>query len=123
MAITLKSLLNIAPFPPEQKKVLLENMDNLTEEEKLNLSKAAWEALSIIYFGKLKVGLQKIHEEVIYEKRKQNPNDYQELEAKLIHEFAQKLELAESSESILEVRKKLEEFKSKPLTQDKSIPA
>ena|SRR3989338_2178759 len=110
MAVNLKMLINVAPFPEEQKKALIENIEKMSEDQKYRLSNAAWFALAQMFYGRLNAGRQKIMNEVVLGERQANANDYQELEAKLIHEFAQKLEMVESEESISEVRKQLEKF-------------
>jgi len=116
--ISIKQLIQVAPFPEDQRKKLIENIDKLTDDQKYRLSNIAWKALAHIYFAQLKAERQLLMDEVIHEKRKMNPNDFEEIEAKLLHEFAQKLEAAESQESIGEVRKELEKFKTQPLSQD-----
>ena len=124
MAITLKNLINIAPFPEEQKKALIANMNKMTEDDKYELSNASWSALAVMYYGRLDAGRKLIMDEVLEGKRKMNQNDFEELEARLIHEFAQKLESAEDQGSIEEVRKQLEKYppdrqagKTQPLSQ------
>jgi septation ring formation regulator EzrA len=121
MAVTLKTLLNVAPFPAEQRGKLLELYDQMSEDQKMRLSVAAWTALSEMYFAKLKYETDKLLMEIQDGKRKYNINDFKEAEARLIHEFAGKLESVESEESIGEVRKQLEKYKTQPLTQDKTI--
>jgi len=120
MAITFKQLILVAPFPEDRKKALIENIGKMTEDQKYRLTSVAWKTLAQIYFAQLKAEQNKIMDEVIYKDRKINVNDMEEIEAKLLHEFAQKLEAAENQESIEEVKKELEKYKTQPLTQDKS---
>src|SRR3989338_2840951 len=112
MAVTLKTLLNDAPFPQSQRDELLNNFDQITESQKLRLSIAAWTALSQLYFSKLKYETDKLLLEIQDGKKKYNINDFKELEAKLIHEFAGNLEAAQSEQSISEVKQQLEKFKT-----------
>lgn len=126
MAITFKQLILAAPFPEDRKKALIENIDKMTEDQKYRLTNLAWKVLAQMYFAQLRAERQLIMDEVVHDKRKLNPNDFEELEAKLIFEFAQKLEAVESKESIEEVKKQLEKFlpvqadKFQPLPQDKT---
>lgn len=115
MAISIKQLIQIAPFPEDRKKALLENLDKMTEDQKYRIVNVAWYALAQIYFAKLAAERQKLMDEVIHEERKFNPNDFEEIEAKLLHDFLQKLETAKSQEAIEEVKRKLERFKPKNL--------
>ncbi len=108
MAILLPSLLKLA------------NIDYVTEEEKYKLVNLAWETIARQYFLRLSLERRKILDEVKKGKRTYNPNDFTELEARLTHEFAQKLESAENQNSLEEVKQNLEKYKSQPLTQDKA---
>lgn len=110
MTISFKRLLQVAPFPEDRRKALIDNIDRMTEDQKYRLTDVAWRTLAQIYFAKLKAERQLIMDEVIHDKRKFNPNDYEEAEAKLLYDFAQKLEAAESQESIDEVKKELERY-------------
>ena len=118
MSVSLKTLLQVAPFPEEERNELLSRYDELNDDDKFELSNAAWRALSIQYYSKLKYEHELLVLQIQEGKRKFNPNDFEEAKAKLLHEFAHKLEAAESEESITEVRKQLEQFKTKPLVQD-----
>lgn len=120
MFVTLKTLLHAAPFPQEEREALLKQYDQLSDEQKMRLSNAAWTALSAMYFGKLKYETDKLLLEIQDGKRKFNQNDFVEVETRLTHEFATKLKAAETQESLEEVRKNLEKFKSLPMAQDKS---
>lgn len=111
MAVTLINLIKIAPFPEEQKSQLIEKIDLMTDQDKFEITNAAWQALAIQYFGRLKTEHQRITEEAILKKRPFNTNDYSEIEAKITYEFAQKLEAAESKDLVDEVRQQLEKFK------------
>ncbi len=122
MAITLKNLIQIAPFPEDQRKVLLSNFDKISEDEKYELSAAAWEGLGVMFAGRLEVGKQQIMDEAIKNKKNVNQNDFTELEARIVNDFAQKLQSAETEEQIAEVKKQLETYKTKPLIQDKVTP-
>ncbi len=108
MSITIKSLIAAGPFSDDKKKLLLEKFDTFSEDQKLRLGHAAWTGIAMKYYAHLKYEL---HLEVAEGKRDYNPNDFEEVRAKLLHELAQKLQSAESKEQIDEVRKKLEEFK------------
>ena len=120
MAVTLEILIKAAPFPEDHKTKLLENFNKLTEDQKYRLSQTAWYALAKWYYEKMKIGRELIFEEVANGERKLNPNDFQELEAKLTYEFAQKLQSAETEEQIAEVKQQIENFKTQPLPVDKT---
>ncbi len=121
MAISIKQLIQIAPFPEDRRKALIENLDRMTEDQKYRIINVAWYALAQIYFAKLEVERQKLMDEVVHDERKFNPNDIEEIEAKLLHEFVQKLQTAESQESIEEVKQQLEKYKTQPMPQDKTV--
>ena len=112
MAVTFINLIKIAPFPDDQKKLLIEKIDLMTDQDKFEITNAAWQGLAVQYFGKLKAEHQRITEEAILNKRPFNTNDYSEAEAKITFEFDKKLEAAESEQSIQEVKQELEKFKT-----------
>ncbi|MBM3283593.1 hypothetical protein FJY90_05110 [Candidatus Gottesmanbacteria bacterium] len=120
MAVTFTQLLLAAPFPEDRRKTLMENIDRLTEDQKYQLTNLAWRVLAQMYFARLKAERDLIMDEVILNKRKFNQNDFEEIQAKLLHEFARKLEAAESRESIDEVKKELEKYKASPFPQDQT---
>lgn len=119
--ITLKQLIKIAPFPDDRRKALLENLDKMNEDQKYRISNVAWHALAQMYFARLKAENDLIRDEVIHDQRKFNLNDFEEIKAKLTHEFAQKLQAAESQESVDEVKQQLEKYKTQPMPQDKTV--
>jgi len=119
MAIALPALLKLANFPKDQVDQLMKDIDFVTEEEKIKLADTAWFLLSQKYFLRLNFEQARVLDEVKQGKRKYNPNDFEEIKARLIHEFTHKLEAAENQESIEEVKKQLEKFKTKPFSQDK----
>ncbi len=110
MAITLKSLLMAAPIPEEVKKQAMDQIDTLTPEQKLELSNIAWFGLSQTYNNELQYQLDTMLAEVREGKRTFNPNDFNEVKAKLQQELAQKLNAAETQEDIEEVRTQLEKI-------------
>lgn len=112
MAISLGNLLKLANFPEKQVDDLLAKEKLLTEEEKFELASEAWFVLSQKYYGRLNFEKQEILNEVKQGMRTYNANDFEEIQARLTHEFANKLEAAETQESIDDVRKQLEKFKS-----------
>lgn len=111
MAITLKSLLIAAPFPEETRQKLLPIVDDLSQEHKMRLSKAAWLGLSQMFNAQLMDKVDKLLLEVKDGRRVYNVNDFTEVKAKLINEYAKKLESAETQEDIEEVRTQLEKIK------------
>ena len=120
MNISLKTLIQIAPFPEKDREMLLKRYDELNEDDKYKLSNAAWRALSIQYFTRLQSETNIILYQIQEGKRKYNQNDFEEIKARLIHELTQKLELAQSQESVEEVKKELEKYKTQPLPNDMS---
>lgn len=112
MTVTLKTLLNVAPFPESQREELLNLYNQISEEQKMRLSIAAWTAISQLFFSKLKNGTDKLLLEIQEGKRKYNINDFKEIEARLLHEFAQKLKNAQDQVSIEDVKQQLEKFKT-----------
>lgn|SRR3989338_5696826 len=112
MAISLRALMKLAGYPEEKISKLHENLDYLTEGEKLKLADQAWYFISQNYFLNLNFEKMRILEEVKSGKRNPNPNDLEEVKARLVHELVNKLRSTETETSITEVRQQLEKFKT-----------
>lgn len=119
MAVTLKTLILVSPFTPDDRQKMLVNIDYLDEDKKSQIADVCWKILAAEYFTKLKFMIDNVLGEVADGKRPYNKNDITEVQAKLTHEFAQKLQSADTEEQISEVKKQLETYKTKPLIQDK----
>src|SRR4030042_4339691 len=113
MAFNIKQLIQTAPFPDDKKKALIENLNKMTEDQKYRIVNTAWYTLAQIHFAKLEAERQKIMDEVVHEERKFNPRDLEEIEKRLIEEFAYKLETAKTQETLEEIRQQLEKYKTK----------
>ena len=113
MPISLTALLKLANFPQDRIDKIKENIDYVSDEDKLKLSDVAWKTIFEKYFAQL--SLERIHilDEIKEGKRKYNANDFEEIKARLIHELLQKLQASETDTSIEEVRKHLEKFSNK----------
>lgn len=120
MNISLKTLIKVAPFPQKDREMLFKRYDELNEDDKYKISNAVWRALSIQYFTRLQSETNLILYQIQEGKRSYNPNDFEEIKARLIHELTQKLELAQNQESVEEVKKELEKYKTQPLPNDQS---
>lgn len=105
--ITLKSLIKVAPFSDETRNGLIESLDKMTDDQKFRLSETCWTSISAIYNTRL----QRINNQMMWEMAKKvkhySRNDFQEVEAKLLYEFAHKLEASQSEEDLAKVREKL----------------
>lgn len=122
MNISLKTLIQITPFPKESREMLLKRYDELNDDDKFELSNFCWQALSIQYYSLLKTEKELLLLEIQSGKRKYNPNDFQEIKAKLTYELAQKLQHAQSNEQIEDVRKQLEKYKTETGNPKTSAP-
>ena len=111
MAISFPALLKLANFSQDKIDQLMENIDYVSEEDKIKLSDTAWSFISTKYYANLALEKIRIIDEVKQGKRKYNPNDIEEIKARLIHELIQKLQTAQTESSITEVRQQLEKFK------------
>lgn len=110
MTIALRLLLKMANFPLEEVDNLLSKEEFLTNEEKFELVESAWYLISQKYYSTLNFEKMQIYKEIEEGKRKYNPNDFEELKARLTYEISQKLEAAENDQSMEEVRKNLEQY-------------
>jgi len=110
--VDLATLIKTAPFPEKQRKKLLANLDNLSDNQKLKLSTTAWLTISGMYFSKLKYQQQMLLQEIREGKKKFKKKDFEDLEKNLTQEFAKKLQSAETEEEIEGVRSKLKQFLS-----------
>lgn len=120
MAISFPALLKLANFPKGQVDQLMENIDYVSDTDKLKLSDTAWSFISAKYYVQL--ALERIHllDDIKQGKKKYNPNDFEEIKTRLIVDLVHKLQTVESQDSIEEVRKQLEKYKTQPFSQDKT---
>lgn len=112
MNITPKVLISVAPFSDEKKKQLLEKFDTFTQDQKDRLTHASWTGIAMLYHIRLKYEFDKLRLAIAEGKKPFNQNDFEEIEAGLIHDLAQRLQSAESQEQIEDVRKQLEKYKT-----------
>lgn len=107
MAITLKTLLQVAPFPEDQRKIILDNYDKLTDQDKRELSVTGWTALTTMYRGRVMVESQKLLKEIQTGKRTYNKKDFDNVKEQAFNEFAKKFDTVETTEDIQYVRAEL----------------
>lgn len=112
MNIPLPALLKLANFPAEKINTVVDNIDYVTEEEKIKLANLAWYFIAQQYFALLNLQLRHLQEEIKTGKRKYNVNDFEEIKAKLIHDYAKNLESVGTDEAIEVIKKQLEQFKN-----------
>jgi DNA-binding transcriptional regulator YbjK len=121
MSVTLKTLLFVAPFPKDKREELLKVYDQLTEEQIDRLTTAAWLVITEQFNTHLEIEQKKIMMEVEAGTRKFNQSDFEEADAKLMHELSQKFEQAGEKIELDDVREEIAKYQTKPLKQDKTI--
>ncbi|OGG26425.1 hypothetical protein A2960_06115 [Candidatus Gottesmanbacteria bacterium RIFCSPLOWO2_01_FULL_39_12b] len=121
MAINLKTLIHVSPFSDIDREKMLSKIDSLNEDQKIHISEVCWKLLSFKYYTQLQFMIDEYLDEVQTGQKKYNLNDVTEIEARCIHDYAQKLQVAETEGSIEEVRTQLEKFKTHSLPQDKTV--
>lgn len=109
--ISIKSLVLNTPFDEEIKNKLLNDLETMSSQNKLELEMLCWQTLAEVTVLKFKKEQAKLMYEVSQGKRKYNANDFTETKVRIYHELATKLELGQSVDALDEVRKKLEKHK------------
>lgn len=122
MAVTLKTLIEIAPFDNQTRSQLLEKLDSLTEDQKFRLSSACWTSLAAKFESQYKARAAQLLIEAQQGTKKLNQDDFKKIEDELYSEFAKLLKSAQSDEEILEVRNQLKQYQIEPFKQDAVDP-
>lgn len=110
MTISFPVLLKVGNFSQDKIDQLMENIDYVSEEDKIKLSDIAWQNIATRYYANYAVYEIQYLDEIKQGKRKYNANDFEEVKAKLLHELLEKFQLANTESSISEVRKRLDQF-------------
>lgn len=120
MALTLKNLIKLAPFGDKVKTQLLGSVDTLLPDQKFRITELCWGGISTLYQAELR---KQVEEKLIEMQKTGNPvgqNDLEEIEAKLVHDFSQKLDAQKDEAAVEELRIQLKKYSSQPFPQDKS---
>lgn len=105
--IGLKQLIQVAPFPEDSRKELLEKMESLSEDKKIELMETCWALISTQYQGKVQYELQKAMLEMAKGEKTYTKDDLSKIEDNLFLELTNRLQAAGSEDKIEEIRKQL----------------
>lgn len=105
--IDLKQLIQIAPFPEDSKKELMEKMESLSEDKKMELMETCWMLISTEYQGKLQHEIQKATLEMAQGDKNYTKDDLHKIEENLFLELTNRLQAVDSQEQIEKIRSKL----------------
>ncbi len=105
--ITTKQLIQIAPFPEDVKKQLLEKADTFSPDKKFEVEQTCWALISADYQNRLRFQMQKATLEMAKGEKTYNKEDFGKMENDLFLELTNKLNTAGSQEQIEEIKKQL----------------
>lgn len=114
--ISLEQLIQIASFPEETKRELVEKLETLSPDKRFELIQMCWALISADYQNKLSFERQKATLEMAKGEKTYSKEDFQEMEDKLFLELTNKLELTGNQEELEEVREKLKSQMPNPLS-------
>lgn len=115
--IDLKKLIQVAPFSEDTRGQLLASVGSLSPEKKFELTNMCWAFISQEYQNKLQFALQKATFEMAKGEKSYTQEDFKKIEDDLFAELVARLQAADSSEQIEELRDKLSSQTS-PLSTD-----
>ncbi|RJQ24466.1 hypothetical protein C4577_07845 [Candidatus Parcubacteria bacterium] len=110
--ITLKQLIQVAPFPEETKNELLQKAGTLSSDQVYELEDLCWTLISSEYQNKIRFEMQK---NLLDSALNQKPSDFdiKKVEEKYLTELQQKFSATGTDEKLEDIREKLEEIGNK----------
>lgn len=111
--ITVKQLIQAAPFPDDVKSEMISKTDTFSPEKKYEVENLCWSLINAEIQNKLNYAIEKNIAESVFQD-KDTHLDVPALEQKLIEEVVQKFGETDTEEKIDEVRHKLQELTPSP---------
>lgn len=105
--ITTKQLIEIAPFPEDVRKQLLERVDTFSPDKKFEVEETCWALISANYQNELRFKLQRAAFEMAKGEKTYSKDDFDKMENDLLLELANKLNASGNQEQIEEIKKQL----------------
>jgi len=106
--ITTRQLIEIAPFPEDVKKQLLEKADTFSPDKKFEIEETCWALISANYQNTLRFKVQQATLEMAKGEKTYNKEDFDKMENDLLLELTNKLNAAGNQEQIEEIKRQLE---------------
>lgn len=112
--VTFHKLIEIAPFEAHTKSDILGKEPNLSDTQKYDLTRIAWQLLAEEYKNKLRYKISTALWEMAQKKKDYGPNDFSEMQVELYMDFAQRLEMTGTQEDVDVVRQELQKHLKNP---------
>lgn len=106
--ITIKQLIQIAPFPEDTRQELLTKVDSLTDAQKFDLEEKCWALISADYKNRLNFEIQKRTYEMAKGEKIYSKEYFKKMEHDLFLELANKINTQATQEEIENIRKQLQ---------------
>lgn len=106
--VTIKQLIQVAPFPEDIKRELLEKADAFSPDKKFELEETCWTLISTDYQNKLRLKMQQATLEMAKGEKTYSQEDFKKMEDDLFLELTNKLNAQATQEEIESVRKQLQ---------------
>lgn len=113
--ITTKQLIQIAPFPEDVKRELLEKADTFSPDKKFELEETCWALISTDYQNRLRLKMQQAALEMAKGEKTYSKEDFKKMEDNLFLELTNKFKAQTNQEEIENIRKNLQTTQSTPL--------
>lgn len=123
MAVSLKTLVEAAPLEVGVKNQIIERLETLTDDQKLRISLACWQALAWQFKARYKAQVDQALLEIREGKRQYNKEDFQKIENDLYQEFAKLLKSAQTEEEIAYVREEIKKYINQPPNPPQNNPS
>lgn len=106
--ITTKQLIQIAPFPEDVKRELLEKADTFSPDKKFEVEETCWALISAYYQNRLSFKMQQATLEMAKGEKTYSKEEFRKMEDDLFLELTNKLNTQVTQEEIESVRKQLQ---------------
>ena len=114
--ITAKQLIQVAPFPEDVKKQLIDKADSFSKEKQFEVMETCWALISADYQNKLRFQMQKATLEMAKGEKTYSQEDFSKMEDDLFLELTNRLDVSGNQEQIDEIKKQLESsIKNQPI--------
>lgn len=106
--IATKQLIQLAPFPENVKKELLEKANAFSADKKFEVEETCWGLISADYQNKLRLKMHQAALEMAKGEKSYSKEDFKKMEDDLFLELANKLTTQTTQEEIENIRKQLQ---------------
>lgn len=105
--VTIKQLIQVAPFPEDVKSELLNKVDSVSDAQKFDLEEKCWALISADYKNRLNLETQKRMYEMAKGEKTYSKEDFKKIEDNLFSELVNRFQVPKDEQAIGKIRQEL----------------